>query len=189
MPISAAGNNPPVRHLRTQRGVTLIELLVVLIIMALMTSFALLTVVDRPSRAAEIAFKVQAVVSRLGDLAVTDARPHGLRLEGNRLLALRYDGAAWAPIGAPFIMPENLTAALELEEGFALPLDEEDKIGSAFFEEAEDVAEERAARAPQVVIDATGEVTPFRLQINEDDQAAVLHVDELGRMDVTDAAN
>ncbi|MCO7555883.1 type II secretion system minor pseudopilin GspH [Metapseudomonas otitidis] len=149
---------------RGARGFTLIELLVVLVIIGCLVGLAVFsTGIAGPSRELNNeAERLAGLIGVLVDEAVLDNREYGLRLENDRYQVLRFDEAKarWEPVGKqPHVLPAWAEMKLELEgDALVLPgsvTDGDEKKGSP------------NARAPQLLILSSGELSPFRLEMGE----------------------
>ncbi|MGF1643532.1 MAG: type II secretion system minor pseudopilin GspH [Thiotrichales bacterium] len=153
------------------RGFTLLELLVVLVIVAIITSFAVLGLGSRPATAVqEERQRLTSLVDLARDEALLEGRNYGVGFwrEGYAFFELR-DGE-WAPLGSDEalrerIWPEGLEASLLLERlDVALRADPPER--------------------PQVFLFASGEMTPFELRLQlqgQPDTELSLRRDLLGR--------
>jgi general secretion pathway protein H len=157
--------------MRVTRGFTLVELLVVLVIIGALVGLAVLsTGIAGPSR--ELRNEAERLAGLIGVLveeAVLDNSEYGLRLEPDRYQVLRFDEqkALWSPVGkAPHKLPAWARLAFELE-GDALrlagsrtaPQDQQDPA---------DADEESAEPlVPQLLILSSGELSPFRLELQD----------------------
>lgn len=153
---------PPCRCPPTSApGFTLLEMMVVLVIIGTVLGLAVLTLPDRPGQdpPGEEARRLEQLLRLARDQAMVRGSLLGLRLEddGYRFLERRNDG--WEeltgdPLLGPRELPEDLRLTLEVEgQGITSGRDAPRGPG------------EPAARPPQVLIAASGELTGFELVV------------------------
>lgn len=144
--------------MRRSLGFTLIELLVVLVILGSLIGLTVLSMgVAGPGRELQgEAERLAGLIGVLAEEAVLDNREYGLWLSRDSYQVLRHDGASqgWQAMpGKPHILPAWAELSVELE-GAALtlpvPTDAPD-----------------SARAPQLLLLSSGEISPFRLRLSE----------------------
>ena len=130
------------------RGFTLLEVMVVMILIGIMTSFALLSVGGGPrDRLAEEARRLAALVELHQQEAILNGETRGIRFErGNYAMLSLDDQGQWRPPGASTTLiqrqlPEGLTLGLWIEGRPATPDAENEQ--------------------PQVLLLASGEATEF----------------------------
>lgn len=118
------------RLLFSSRGFTLIEMLIVIVIIAMISSLAVLSIGDSLERKLRSeAERLQTVLLAASEEAVYGTTELGLYLTENRYAPLRYDKVArgWVLIGErPFLMHE-LPPGMVMQftiEGFAPPTDD-----------------------------------------------------------------
>ncbi len=151
---------------RPPRGFTLLELLVVIAIIGVLVSMMTLAVGvlggDRELR--DEAERFAAVLADARELAELEGRDYGFWLEPAGYEVLRYDGLRRQWVSSPDERPFQLH---ELPEGVALELELE---GRRVLLRLTDEPEERA---PQLLLFAGGEVTPYRITLRRSDRAAM----------------
>lgn len=132
---------------RFATGFTLLEIMVVLVLIGIITSFALLSVGGGPQqRLAEEAQRLAALVELHQQEAIMNGEPHGIRFSraGYAILSLGENGKWQAPAAAGALiqhtLPEDMTLGLWVE-GRSVELN--------------------AASEPQVLLLNSGEVTEF----------------------------
>ncbi|MBL8259272.1 MAG: type II secretion system minor pseudopilin GspH [Candidatus Competibacteraceae bacterium] len=134
------------------RGFTLLEIMVVLVLVGILSSFALLSVGGGPrDRLAEEAQRLAAVIELHQQEAILSGEPRGVQFTRAGYAILRQDEKRqWQPPAADSALiehrlPEGLGLALWVE-GRPAPLNRPD---------------ERAKPVPQVLLLASGEATEF----------------------------
>jgi general secretion pathway protein H len=133
---------------RKREGFTLIELLVVMVIIGVLTSLIALSIVpNKPSPQRE-SRRFHQVLEAARQQAVLFNQDLGVELTGNSYQVLHWQGQQWWPLAAPvfseYRLPENLHQILWLD-GLA----DENEPGDGDNPQ------------PQIMLFATGEVTPF----------------------------
>jgi general secretion pathway protein H len=130
------------------RGFTLLEIMVVLVLVGILSSFALLSVGGGPKeRLAEEAQRLAALVQLHQQEAILSGEPHGIRFARTGYTVLRQDEkGAWQPSDAADTLiqhdlPDEIVLGLWIE-GRPAPL-------------------KSAGKQPQVVLLASGEATEF----------------------------
>jgi general secretion pathway protein H len=156
------------------KGFTLIEILVVLVIMAIVVSFAILSVgtTGRDSQLDEESRRIEGLVGLLHDRALLEGRDFGLRLEPTAYEFLVYDARRdrWMPLNQEREfrhrnLPKGVSFQLELDSQIVVikPIDRS--------------LSNDDAPGPQVAIAASGEGTPFRVTLLRDATQAKASVD------------
>ncbi|WP_373387940.1 type II secretion system minor pseudopilin GspH [Pseudomonas alcaligenes] len=142
------------------RGFTLIELLVVLVLLGVLTGLAVLGsgIASSPARKlADEAGRLQSLLRVLLDEAVLDNREYGVRFDARSYRVLRFEPrtARWEPLDERVHeLPEWLELEIEVDEqsvGLPAALGDQDKA---------------AAKAPQLLLLSSGELTPFTLRLS-----------------------
>lgn len=145
-------------------GFSLIELLVVMVIIGLFAATAVLSLnVVGPDRELEReALRLRSLLNTLMDEAVLETRDYGIQFSrhGYRFFVYDYRTLTWLdPAGDEFLRARHLAAPLEL----TLFLD--DREVSLEPDREPDPGEQPQ---PQVVLLASGEITPFEAQLFRD---------------------
>ncbi|NQD78591.1 type II secretion system minor pseudopilin GspH [Pseudomonas sp. CrR14] len=156
--------------MRQARGFTLIELLVVLVIIGTMVSLAVLSIGSSGSRELRNeAERLAALIGVLADEAVLDGQEYGLRVTAEGYQVLSYDNLSgtWSDSDSQkeHRTPASLRLTLELDgEALKLPEPEQqaDQPGLASNSE-----EKKEPLVPQLLILSSGELSPFRLRLEE----------------------
>jgi len=160
--------------MRGARGFTLVELLVVLVILGSLVGLAVLsTGIAGTSR--ELRGEAERLAGLIGVLveeAVLDNREYGLRLERGRYQVVSFDEATASWVAKPrseHLLPEWAQLSYELE-GEPLRLagpGGSNQVAGDNQDEEEDAEKAAAARQPQLLILSSGELSPFRLRLEE----------------------
>lgn len=196
-------HRPPARRAspRAGRGFTLLELLVVIMIIALISGSALLSLGQLASggEAEDTARRIAALLRLGSDESVLNAREIGLYLDRSEYRFLVYQGGVWLPVeNDRLFQPHSIPAGLELElvqhgESLQLPAPPEENDADADAETtgtdnengngtAENAAggsqqpdESEGHPPPQILLLSSGEISPFELYVSSDtdDDAAV----------------
>jgi general secretion pathway protein H len=145
-------------------GFTLLEVLVVVVIIGILTSMAVVSVnvLGGDHEMDEEARRLQAVLTQVREDAMLEGRDVGLRIDVRGYDFLHYDGRyeRWElvsddPLLRERTLPEGLTAALFLESRQVQLV-------------ARSTPTEDAPPAPQVVVQASGDLVPFELVLRRD---------------------
>jgi len=153
-PVSVLSSRP------RDHGFSLIELLVVVTIIGIFAGAAVLSlgILGSDRELEREAFRFRSLVDLLTEEAVMDSRDYGIMFTetGYRFFIFDYQQLLWLdPIGDSFL------AEYQLQEPLAMALSLEDRdvvLESGFDEELLEEPE------PQVIILASGEVTPFDVE-------------------------
>jgi general secretion pathway protein H len=142
---------------RRGKGFTLIELLVVLVIIGVLTSLIALSFTpDKPSPQRE-SRRFYQVLEAARQQAVLFNQDLGVELTGNSYQVLRWRAQQWwlmdTPIFSEYRLPEKLSQTLWLN-GLA----------------NEDESADSEKPQPQILLFATGEVTPFEWTLKDPDE-------------------
>lgn len=149
---------PPPSHLR---GFTLLELLVVVVLLAVLSTAAVLSVgnLGEDRELEEESTRLFRLLQLADEEAIMDGRDYGLYFEDSRYRFLRYapETLDWLPAGDELFrdrqLPEGLWLSLAVEDReveLAVPNDDKEKI------------------EPHVVILSSGELTPFVLTVERE---------------------
>jgi general secretion pathway protein H len=150
------------RH-RRQAGFTLVEILVVVIIMAVVISLAVLSigVTGRDSALDEESRRIEGLIGLLHERALLEGRDFGLLIEpaAYRFVAYQTRRQRWESFDE-----EREFRHRDLARGlsFALALDSHTVVIKP---PDPSLTADTAAVAPQIVIAASGDGTPFRLSL------------------------
>jgi general secretion pathway protein H len=164
------------------KGFTLVEILVVVVIMAIVISFAVLSIgttgrdpqLDTESR------RIEGLIGLLHERALLEGRDFGLRIEPTAYEFVVYDSRRdrWSSLSQESEfrrreLPKGVSFQLELDSQIVVikPIDRS-------------FSSDEAPPGPQVAIAASGEGTPFRLTLLRDGTAAKASVggDALGKV-------
>jgi general secretion pathway protein H len=162
-----------------QGGFTLLEIVVVLMLVGIITSFALLSVsADHTRDLVESEGQRLAALLRYSrDAATLRLRDRGLRISETGYQLLERRGRRWLPVADGPAGREQLPAGLRLQlTAGDLP----DALKSS-----EDKAPKPDERPPQVWIFATGELLPFELELADatEEHRFVVAGDASGRLE------
>jgi general secretion pathway protein H len=146
--------NPHRQSSRAGRGFTLLELLVVVVIIGILTSLMALSIspdnrsVQRESR------RFYEVLEAAREQAVLFNQDLGVELRGNSYRVLNWQAQQWwlldSDIFSEYSLPDNLSQTLWLN-------------GLAY----KDLLDESDKPQPQILLYATGEITPFEWTLSD----------------------
>ncbi len=168
MPTSVAGtSNSQSRLARAgsrASGFTLLEVLVVVVIIGIISSMAVLSVkvLGGDHEMDQEAARLAAVLSQAREEAMLQGRDLGLRLDAQGYDFLKYDtrGERWVAVSGDPLLRERLVP---------------DGVGLQLLLESRDVLlkprgaqVEGQALAPQVVVQASGDLVPFEIRLRRD---------------------
>jgi general secretion pathway protein H len=157
------------------RGFTLVEILVVVVIIAFVTSIAVLSVgsTGRDSQLDEETRRIEGLIGLLHERALLEGRDFGLRIEPAAYEFVVYDPNRdrWLTFDQ-----EREFRHRELPKGvsFQLQLDSQIVVIKPI---DRTLSSDAAPPGPQVAIAASGEGTPFRLTLLRDGTTAKASVD------------
>lgn len=159
-----------------QHGFTLIEILVVMVIIAIITTVAVLSLGngDRDRLVKQEAQRLSAVLGVASQDAVIQSSQYGLRVAGDGYEFLELRNQKWRPVPgqaalAHHSLPDGMRMTLSVE-GLAAKLTSTDQD-----------------QRPQVLVLSSGEMTPFRARISASGTHAVAIVkgSPTGKIDVS----
>lgn len=160
---------------KSARGFTLVEILVVVVIMAVVISFAVLSigVTGKDTQLDEESRRIEGLLGLLHERAVLEGHDYGLRIEPSAYEFMTYDTFRdrWASFDEDSQfrhreLPKGMSFQLQLDS-HAIVLK---PIDRSFVSDA-------GPSAPQIAIAASGEGTPFRLILQRDATQASSTVD------------
>jgi general secretion pathway protein H len=157
------------------KGFTLVEILVVVVIIAIVTSLAVLSigVTGRDSQLDDESRRIEGLVGLLHERALLEGRDFGLRIEPAAYEFVVYEARRdrWKALDQESEfrhrdLPKGLSFQLELDSQIVVikPIDR-------------NLSSDQPPPAPQVAIAASGEGTPFRLTLLRDGTTAKASVD------------
>ena len=157
------------------KGFTLVEILVVVVIMAIVISFAVLSIgtTGRDSQLDDESRRIEGLVGLLHERALLEGRDFGLRIEPTAYEFVVYDSRRdrWMTFDQEHEfrhreLPKGLSFQLELDSQIVVIKVLDRKLSS-----------NAAPPAPQLAIAASGEGTPFRLTLRRDGTPSKASVD------------
>jgi general secretion pathway protein H len=154
---------------REGKGFTLIELLVVVVIIGILTSMVALSITPNKPSSQRESRRFYQVLEAARQQAVLFNQDLGVELTGDSYQVLQWRAQQWWSLGTPvfseYILPENLSQTLWLD---GLPKEYE--------------PDDSDKPQPQILLFATGEVTPFgwTLKDPEDNKQWRLTANPLG---------
>lgn len=155
---------PTPTHCPRGRGFTLIELLVVLVIVGVMLSLASLAFRPASASAHDQAQRLHAALNSLRQEAVMMSQDMGVYLTKEGYLMARWDRYRWLPLGPPF-------------QEFSLPPPVEQELlvnGVVSRVTIKKTADRKRYQLeenpPQILLFASGEVSPFQWRFRDDEE-------------------
>jgi general secretion pathway protein H len=190
MPTSATGTSSKRRRRsRTARdasGFTLLEVLVVVVIIGIITSMAMLSihVLGGDHEMQQEAERLQAILTQAREDAMLESRDLGMRLDDAGFDFLEYDGKneRWH-----VIQDDSLLRERTLPEGLHLSLRLEDHDIQLKKRQPET---DRDPIQPQIVLQASGDLSPFDVNFSRDGTAEHRRVNgtDKGKIELHDDA-
>lgn len=153
-----------------RRGFTLLELLIVLVVIGIISSFAVLStgLADRDKPLGKETQRLLALLRMASEESVQHGDELGMRIDGSGYRFMRYDRDAWKPLDDDLFrereLPPEISVKLELE-GRPIVLDNPDAGDASETTKKDD----KKPLAPQIVFLSSGEVSPFVLTLGEHD--------------------
>ncbi|PCK29974.1 prepilin-type N-terminal cleavage/methylation domain-containing protein [Pseudoalteromonas piscicida] len=156
------------------KGFSLLEVLVVLVIIAFSVNLITYTVSDSDEEELEsMAMRMQGTINLASEFAVLNQVELGFHLDKGMLEFLVFDGEKWRPFEAddiykPIEPPEQYKIDLILED---LPWSQDNLLEQANWRELmsggddDSLLELKKLKIPQVLILSSGEVSAFRLSV------------------------
>jgi len=191
-----------------QRGFTLIELMLVAVLMGLVASAVLFTLDSAgPQKALKRQAQKMAALTELAlDQATMTGRDYGLVMTSNSYRFVELFEQRWQPLDDTLLVEQELkdVQLVMSVDGFLWSPHQRDFSSSNLFEEREvdlELDQKERAHIPQVLILSSGELTPFKVDFQLNNQADFslsqqqqsyrvrLNADTLGMVSVVVAAN
>ena len=159
------------------RGFTLIELLVVMVIIAIVTTFAVISVkMVQRDPAKDAAGQLADLAGAAAEQAMMQGQEYGLRIEQHGYGFYVYDGRSWAPLKDDTLfyrrdLGDQVTLSLQLEGTPATlappPATVQDASASATTAApaAATGGTEQQQAKPQLLLLSSGEMQPFRVDV------------------------
>lgn len=157
-----------------RRGFTLLELLIVLVVIGIISSFAVLStgLADRDKPLGKETQRLLALLRMASEESVQHGDELGMRIDGSGYRFMRYDRDAWKPLDDDLFrereLPPEISVKLELE-GRPIVLDNPDSSDSDAASKDEEKKGDKKPLAPQIVFLSSGEASPFVLTLSEHD--------------------
>jgi general secretion pathway protein H len=151
-------------------GFTLLELLVVLVIIGIVSSFAVLStgLTGRDKPLGKESQRLLALMQMASEESVLKTEELGLTVSNDGYHFLRYEQNAWQPLEDDLFrersLPDNLTLDLVLE-GRPIVLDDPSLTDSKSKSDMKDA--KNKPKPPQILFLSSGEVSPFSLTLSE----------------------
>lgn len=148
---------PTTAGAQRQRGFTLLEVLVVLVLIGIITTFAVLAIhtPDPQERITREARRMQALITLAAQQAVLRSKNMGLTIGANHYGFLEQVDGRWKALNDPVLRERTLPKDIDLRLRT-----ESDPTSTTLGKSS--------GTAPQVLLLASGEMTPFELQFSAD---------------------
>lgn len=172
-------------------GFTLIEIMLVLVLLATSAVAVIATLPERhDDKAKEEAARFYQLVQLLGEDALLNGTDFGIRIERHHYQFLELTGKEWQPIQesryfTQVDVGEDIRLQVELGGYSWQDNDRLFKPGSLFNEDLfAEQTDKKKVKPPQVVVMASGEYTPFKLEfeITDDNEFWQVRANELGEL-------
>lgn len=164
-------------------GFTLLELLIVLVVIGIMSSFAVLSVgtADRDKPLAKETQRLLALMRMASEESVQRTEQLGLFIDNDSYRFLRYDQNAWQPLDDDLFrersLPENLIMTLVLE---GRPIVLEDPMALTDDAKKDEKDKKEKIKPPQIIFLSSGEISPFTLTLSEQPGDALKAIKSVG---------
>lgn len=169
MPISATGTCKGLINCRLppgnacRNGFTLIEVLVVVIIVSIITSMALLSLnLDQGHQGEEEAKRITALLKLAGQQAIISDRELVLEVAKDGYRFLQYRDQQWLPVEDDVLRPRELPDGVHLD--------------TYIYGANAGQADEQEPMLPRIYLLSSGEITPFEIDVQADDDMTVYRI-------------
>jgi general secretion pathway protein H len=168
---------------RPARGFTLVEVLVVVVLIAIVATYAVLSIgtLGRDSQLETETDRLYTLLGVVKEQAEMQHRDHGMRLEEGRYAFLRFDvrSGEWREVAN-----DKLLRARELPEGLRMRLWLDAR--EAVLKPLPPKKEKEKPVPPQVILFANGDLTDFelRLEREDSDHSATIRGSADGKLEV-----
>ena len=156
----------PARH----TGFTLLELLIVLVVIGIMSSFAVLSVgtADRDKPLAKETQRLLALMRMASEESVQRTEQLGLRIDNDSYRFLIYDQNTWQSLEDDLFrersLPDNIIMTLVLE---GRPIVLEEPLELTLDSKKDEKDKKDKIKPPQIIFLSSGEISPFTLTLSE----------------------
>ncbi len=139
------------------KGFTLIELLVVIVLLGIVTSFAVLSMGSSSSerKVEEEAKRLHALIKLVREEAIIQAKEIAMEINKQEYVFLEYKDKKWIPLSSKIFHPRKITDDLE----FRVETESKSKI-----------FEEKELSLLRLYFLSSGEQTPFEMRLNIRDE-------------------